>query len=232
MLSPTRKPIRNSAATSSQLARQTGPDALTLPAKSDPKRPPQQVQQHGVLQRNRHAYLGPVEEVVRDAESEQHQQVQRRHPPRPPPVEQADQEQRTQRQEHVGRIQLVTERARVPSCHLPQHLVPGPRLGDLPTPRVDEHQRHLFVAGEVGDLPVPFDLRGAVRKPPVLPPLLDHLRVAIGNPDRLVPSNLSLPLACAATGAKRVASAQPRERWRRRGLVCQLRSASRSGSAE
>ena len=43
----------------------------------------QQVEQHGVDQRNRHADLAPVEEDVRDAEAQQHEQVEVQQPERP-----------------------------------------------------------------------------------------------------------------------------------------------------
>ncbi len=77
---------------------------------------------------------------------------------RPAPVDQAEQEEGAERQEDVGRVELVAEGAGVAARHLPGHLVTrSTTRGTSPVCGIDDDQRHLLVAGEVGDLPVAVD---------------------------------------------------------------------------
>ena len=130
MLSPTRKPIRKRAAISSQAAGQTGRMPLSPPAEPDPQRPAEEVEERRVLERDRDADFGPVEEEVGDAEAEQDEQVEVGDPPAAPPVDQPEQEERAERQEDVGGVELVAEGAGVAARHLPGDLVAGPGLAD------------------------------------------------------------------------------------------------------
>ncbi len=180
-MSPTRKPTRKRAAISSQAAGQTRSDALSPAPHPDPQRPAEQVGERDVLQWDRDADFRPVEEEVGDAEAEQDEQVEVGDTPEAPPVDQAEQEDRAEGQEDVGGVELVPERSRVAAGHFPGHLVPGPGLTHGAGLRIDDDERHLFVAGEVADLPVAVDLVGAVGQHRVLFALLDHVRVGGGD---------------------------------------------------
>ena len=181
MLRPTRKPIRKSAATSSQVAGQTRRGSLPPPRKPIHSARAEQIDERDVLERHRDADLGPVEEEVGDAEAEQEEQVEVRDPAQPAPVDQAEQEDRAEGEEDVGRVELVAEGAGVAARHLPGDLVAGPGLAHDALAGSTIDQRHLLVVGEVGDLPVAVDLVGAVGQRRVLGALLDRLGVVGGD---------------------------------------------------
>ena len=103
------------------------PGALARP-EARPQHPHEQVEQHRVHQRHRRLDLAAVEEHVRDAEAEQHEQVEVQQAKRPPEVDERDQEQQAQRDPHVRGVELAPERARVAARHAPGHLVPRPLL--------------------------------------------------------------------------------------------------------
>ena len=77
----------------------------------------QQVEQHRVDERHRHADLAAVEEHVRGAEGEQHEQVEMQQPERPAQVHEGRRNSSAQREPHVGRVQLAPEGARVAARH-------------------------------------------------------------------------------------------------------------------
>ena len=97
------------------------------------------------------------------------------------PVEQAEQEDRAERQEDVGGVELVAEGARVAAGHFPGDLVAGPGLAHETGLRIDDDQRHLLVVGEVADLPVAVDLVDGVGQGPVGPLLLGDVGIAVGD---------------------------------------------------
>jgi hypothetical protein len=72
------------------------PDAFS-PAPPLPQHPAQEVEQHGVGERHRDADLAPVEEHVRDAEPEEHDQVEMEQAQRPAKVHEGQQEEQAQR---------------------------------------------------------------------------------------------------------------------------------------
>ena len=167
-----------------QPARRPGRMQALATPEPDPQRPAEQVEEQRVDKRHRDADFRTVEEEVGDAEAEQDQQVQVRDPAGAAPIEEPDQEEGAERQEHIGRVELVAEGAGVAAGHLPGHLVPGPGLRDLGGERIDEDQGDLFSAGEIAHLPVPFDNVGAGGEAAVLVALADDLRVAVGNARR------------------------------------------------
>ena len=155
-------------------------------AKPDPEGAAEEVEQDRVLQRHRDADLAAVEEDVGNAEGQQDEQVEVGDPPPTAPVDQAEQEDRAERQEDVRCVELVAELAGVAAGHLPGHLVPGPGLRDFAALTVDQNQRHLLAVGEVSNLPdaVVVDA-GAVAQRSVPRLLLGDVRVTVGSRDRL-----------------------------------------------
>ena len=160
------------------------PQALSPPPQPDPETAAQQVEEDRVDERDRDADLGTVEEVVGDAEAEQDEQVEVGDTPEPPPVDQAEEEDRAERQEDVGRVEPVAKGAGVSARHLPGHLIAGPRLEHLAAVGVDQNQRQLVAAFEVGDLPMPFLHRRTRPEVRMVALLLDDLRIPVGNLNR------------------------------------------------
>ena len=105
---------------------------LPAAAEPDPQRPAEQVEQHRVLTSGTEtpisARLKKKWETPKPSRTSRSRLATRQ---RPAPVDQADQEDRAERQEDVGRVELVAEGARVAARHLPGDLVAGPRLLDL-----------------------------------------------------------------------------------------------------
>lgn len=118
---------------------------------------------------------------MRDTEAEQEEKVEIRQPPRAPPVDQPEEEDRAEGQEDIGGVEPVAERAGIAASHLPGDLVAGPRLAHPARGRVDDRQRHLVVPGEPGDLPVAVDLVDAVGQPAVLTALLGDAGIVRGD---------------------------------------------------
>ena len=155
-------------------------------AEADPQRAPAGRASTGYCERHRDADFAAVEEEVGDAEAEQDQQVEVGDPPPAAPVEEADQEERAERQEDVGGVELVGELAR--SSRGPSSRRPGTRSRTRSPrrSRVDDDQGELLAVCELADLPVCLRRRWRWRsgQGPVARALLDHLRVAVGRRDR------------------------------------------------
>ncbi len=122
-------------------------------AEADPGHAREQIGERGIDERNRDADLAAVEEHVRDAEREQHQEIEMRDSQRPAEVEEADEEDQREREPDVGRVEHVPELALVTPGHRPGDLVAGPGLDDRPRMAVDLDLDDLAVAALVADLP-------------------------------------------------------------------------------
>ena len=139
----------------------------------------EQVQEHRIRERDRHADLAPVEEVVRDAEPEQDQEIEVQQPERPPRVDEGREEEQAQREPYVRRVQLAPEGARVAARHRPRDLVAGPDLEDGPAAVVHLHLHDLVAATEEAHLPAPHTLRvGGRPQRPVTRGIVDLVRVS------------------------------------------------------
>jgi len=104
------------------------------PRDGDPGQAPAQVDHRRVVERHRGEDLAAVEPDQRDAERQQHQQVEgapAQQVPRPGERQQRDQEQGAQRQPDLGVGDRPAERAVVAARHGPRDLRPHPHLGDL-----------------------------------------------------------------------------------------------------
>jgi hypothetical protein len=133
------------------------------PAHADHQHPHEQVRQHRVDERRRPADLAAREADLRDAEPEQHEQVEVQQPERAPRVHERQQEQQAQRDPHVRRVEPAPERALVAARHPPADLMAGPRLGHARVAVAHHHLHALDAAREVAHLPLAAPLR--VRDP-------------------------------------------------------------------
>ena len=139
MLRAIRKPSRKAAPIASQAVGADGRSPPPSAAKADPDHPREQIDEGRIGERHADADVGGVEEDLRDPEAEQDQQVQVHDPPPAAEVEEAEQEDRRQRQPDVRGVQLVAELARVAARHLPGDLVARPRLAHRSGRVVDDH---------------------------------------------------------------------------------------------
>ncbi len=154
-------------------------------AEPQPEQPRQQIQQHGICERNRLVDLAPVEEEVGCAEGEQDEQVEVQH--RRPSAHERREEQHAQGQPDVRRVELAGEGAGIAARHLPRDLRAGPRFQHRAAAVVDRDLRTLGSALEVAHLPLEqraLEVRVA-RHRPALVPFGNHLRVAVGDRDHL-----------------------------------------------
>ena len=124
-------------------------------APSLPQHSPHHVEQHGIGERHRHPDLAAVEEHVRDAEGEQHEQVEVEQAQRAAEVHERQEEQQPERYQEQRRVPLAAERSLVAARHPPGDLVAGPRLEDRARSVVHVHLHELVAVGEPRHLPPP-----------------------------------------------------------------------------
>ena len=128
--------------------------------------------------------LAALKKIAEMPNEQQDEQVEVDDPPLAAPVEEAEQEDRRERQPDVGSVELVAELVGVAAGHLPGDLVAGPRLAHRPGGIVDDHLHPLRPAGVEVHLPgAGLGLRRGA-EPPVAPALLGDLGVGAGDPDR------------------------------------------------
>ena len=219
MLRAIRKPSRKALADRQPGGGRRGPKALPGAAEPDPEHPRQQVDERRIGERHADADVRGVEEDLRDAEAEQDQQVEVDDPPPAAQVQQAEQEDRRERQPDVGSVQLVAELVRVSAGHLPGDLVAGPRLAHRPrwrrrrSPAPDPPRRRRSPTCQVPRLRLRL---GAQRAVPFS--LLADLRVAAGDPDRVGAGQVRGSLGTCGDGSRR-SVLRRRRRAGSRGLL-------------
>ena len=192
--------------------RRRRPKPLPGAAEPHPEHPREEIDERRVGERHADADVGGVEEDRRDAERQQDQQVEVDDPPLAAQVEQAEQENRRERQPDVGGVQLVAELFRVAASHLPGDLVAGPRLAHRPGGVVDDHLHPLRPAVIEVHLPgAGLGLRGGA-EPPVAPALLGDLGIGASDANRPGLVKIRRRLAGSRRGGRR----RRRPRLRRR----------------
>ena len=116
--------------------------ALARPEPGD-QHPDQEVAEHRIGERDRGGDLGAVEEVQRDPEPEQDEQVEVQQAQRPAGVEERGDEQQAERQPDPGRVDLLRDRALVAARERGLDLEVAPGLVDRAVVAVDDHLRDL-----------------------------------------------------------------------------------------
>ena len=156
------------------------------PVPADPHHASREVDHRRVDQRRRPEDVAAVEGVQRRHERQHHRQVERAHPQRPPPVDQAGQEERAHRPEHVGGVGLAPVGLRLAAGQLPRHLRAGPDLVRLLGVVGDVHLGHLIAPGVVVHGPdAVIAQRGGVAHVRVLADPVPHLVLARRDHERL-----------------------------------------------
>ena len=162
-----------------------------LPARARPEagqgEPEQQVAEQRVHERDRHAHVALVEEVLGHAEGEQHEQVEVEQAEGPPRVHERQHEEQRERQPHVPEVEGASHRGRVPAREQHRGLRSGPLLDHLAGHAVDVDVGDRRLAVVVGDLVADRMLHVVERHEdllahgPVLRDRLLHLRQPVGD---------------------------------------------------
>jgi hypothetical protein len=132
--------------------------AIALPREeSGPQHPREDVEQHRIREHDGGGDVGAVVKEERDAEPQQHEQVEVQEAKRPAWVEEGDQEEQAQGEPDVGGVHFLRDRAAVPARERVVELGAVPGAEEVSRAPVDDRLRDLagvrLRAGEVAHLP-------------------------------------------------------------------------------
>ena len=131
MRNPSRKSVATTSAHTGQPGRRRPARSGGPPAEADPGHAQEQVDERRHGQGGAAEHLAAVEEGERDAEGDEHEEVERAQGEGPPDVDEPEEEERREADPHRPRREgRAAERARAAPGHLPCDLRAGPRLDD------------------------------------------------------------------------------------------------------